>query len=169
MIYPTSKRAKYISILISSRDLTNGVLFDPLAGLGWAQWILMAGLRRRQSAWIMIFLFDWAGLASSMAAGYWPSIRFNGQKNKLFLQLWHRYQYYIYLQSCRHLLWILYAHHIMNYLTDFSRAFDLKWSEKINYHFFINDKSCCMKNAILLLFVAAVVLKSFEHDLFICI
>ena len=58
---------------------------------------------------------------------------------------------------------------IMNYWTDFSRAFDLKWSEKINYHFFINDKSCCMKNAILLLFVAAVVLKSFEHDLFICI
>ena len=58
VIYPTSKRAKYISILISSRDLTNGVLFDPLAGLGWAewaglgwaQWILMAGLRRRQSA-----------------------------------------------------------------------------------------------------------------------
>ena len=36
VIYPTSKRAKYISILISSRDLTNGVLFDPLAGLGWA-------------------------------------------------------------------------------------------------------------------------------------
>ena len=38
VIYPTSKRAKYISILISSRDLTNGVLFDPLAGLGWAEW-----------------------------------------------------------------------------------------------------------------------------------
>ena len=30
------KIAKYISILISSRDLTNSVLFDPLAGLGTA-------------------------------------------------------------------------------------------------------------------------------------
>ena len=30
------KIAKYISILISSRDLTNSVLFDPLAGLGAA-------------------------------------------------------------------------------------------------------------------------------------
>ena len=36
MIYPTPKIAKYISILISSRYLTNGVLFDPLAGLGTA-------------------------------------------------------------------------------------------------------------------------------------
>ena len=36
VIYPTPKIAKYISILISSRDLTNSVLFDPLAGLGTA-------------------------------------------------------------------------------------------------------------------------------------